>query len=107
MTAPRPWARHAGGVTLAVRLTPKGGHDAIDGIETLADGRAVLKARVRAVPAGGEANDALCRLIAGAAGVPRSAVTIAGGATARVKRVVIAGDAENIVAALERIAAAR
>jgi uncharacterized protein len=29
-----------------VRLTPKGGRDAIDGIERLADGRAVLKARV-------------------------------------------------------------
>ena len=39
-----------GGIALAVRLTPKGGRDAIDGIETLADGRAVLKARVRAAP---------------------------------------------------------
>ena len=37
---------------------------------TLADGRAVLKARVRAAPSEGEANDALIRLIAKALGVP-------------------------------------
>ena len=31
-----------------VRLTPRGGRDAVEGAETLADGRAVLKARVSA-----------------------------------------------------------
>jgi uncharacterized protein YggU (UPF0235/DUF167 family) len=102
-----PWTRSAGGVSLAVRLTPKGGRDAIDGIETLADGRVVLKARVRAAPADGDANEALCRMLARALGVPRSAVTIAAGATARLKRVAIAGDPENIAAALERLAATR
>ncbi|MEI9804305.1 MAG: DUF167 family protein [Pseudolabrys sp.] len=76
MTATAPWQPAAGGLTLAVRLTPKGGRDAIDGIETLADGRSVLKARVRAAPSEGEANDALCRLIAKAAGVaPRDVDT--------------------------------
>ena len=68
-----------GGIALAVRLTPKGGRDAIDGIETLADGRAVLKARVRAAPSEGEANEALCRLIAKAAGVPPRDVTLVAG----------------------------
>ncbi len=48
MTA--PWSVAGGGVTLIVRLTPKGGRDAIDGVETLADGKTVLKARVRAGP---------------------------------------------------------
>ena len=52
-----------------VRLTPKGGRDAIDGIERLADGSVVLKARVRAAPSEGEANAALMRLIAKAVGV--------------------------------------
>ena len=47
MTA-RPWLRTGDGVSVAVRLTPKGGRDAIDGIETLSDGRAVLNVRVRA-----------------------------------------------------------
>ena len=48
---------------MAVRLTPKGGRDAIDGAETLSNGHEVLKARVRAAPSEGEANEALCRLI--------------------------------------------
>lgn len=88
-----------------VRLTPKGGRDAIDGVETLSDGRAVLKARVRAAPTEGEANDALRRLIAKSAGVPLRDVTLAAGATARIKRLAISGDGPTLVAALEKICA--
>ena len=101
----RPWTPVAGGIALAVRLTPKGGRDQIDGIEMLADGRSVLKARVRAAPNAGEANDALCRLIARAVGVPPRDVTLAAGVTARIKRLVIAGDPPTLAAALEKIAA--
>ena len=54
-----PWTVTVDGLLLTVRLTPKGGREALDGIETLADGRAVLKARVRALPEDGEANAAL------------------------------------------------
>ncbi len=75
----RPWSATAGGVALSVRLTPKGGRDAIDGIDVLADGRAVLKARVAAAPSEGEANDALCRMIAKAVGVPPRDVTLVAG----------------------------
>ena len=103
----RPWQAAAGGVALTVRLTPKGGRDAIDGIESMADGRAVLRARVRAAPSEGEANDALIRLIAKAVGVPPRDVTLAAGATSRVKRLVISGDVSRLVAALEKIAATR
>lgn len=102
-----PWSVTAAGVTLAVRLTPKGGRDAIDGIETLADGRAVLKARVRAAPSEGEANEALCRLIAKAVGVPPRDVALAAGATARIKRLTIAGDGPALMAALEKMRATR
>ena len=97
----RPW-HHA-----HVRLTPKGGRDAIDGIETLADGRAVLKARVRAAPTEGEANAALSRLIAKAMGVPPRDVALVAGATARLKRLTIAGDGPTLIAALEKIATPR
>jgi len=90
-----------------VRLTPKGGRDAIDGVEVLADGRAVLKARVRAAPSEGEANDALCRLIAKGVGVPPRDVTLAAGVTARIKRLTIAGDGPKLIAALEKIVAPR
>jgi uncharacterized protein YggU (UPF0235/DUF167 family) len=92
---------------LAVRLTPKGGRDSIDGVEQLADGRSVLKARVRAAPSEGEANDAVCRLLAKAVGVPPRDVALAAGATARIKRLAIAGDPPTLIAALEKICAAR
>lgn len=103
----RPWTVVAGGVMLSVRLTPKGGRDAIDGVEPLADGRTVLKARVRAAPSEGEANEALVRLIAKAVGVPPRDVALTAGATARIKRLTIAGDPPTLLAALEKIAAAR
>jgi uncharacterized protein (TIGR00251 family) len=103
--ARRPWISTADGVRLDVRLTPKGGRDAIDGIELLADGRAVLKARVAAPPSEGEANEALVRLVAKAVGVPPRDVALTAGATARIKRLVISGDGPPLIAALEKIAA--
>ena len=99
----RPWAHTGGGVSVAVRLTPKGGRDAIDGIETLSDGRTVLKVRVRAAPSEGEANDALCRLIAKALGVPSRDVVLAAGATSRIKRLIISGDGRTLIAKLEKV----
>ncbi len=86
-----------------MRLTPKSGRDTIDGIARLADGRCILKARVRAAPSEGEANKALCRLVAKAVGVAPRDVTIAAGATARIKRLTIAGDGPRLTAALERL----
>jgi uncharacterized protein (TIGR00251 family) len=97
------WVAQADGVTVTVRLTPKGGRDTIGGIETLADGRTILKARVRAAPSEGAANAALGRVFAGALGVAPSRVTIVSGATSRIKRVQISGDAATLIAALEKI----
>jgi uncharacterized protein (TIGR00251 family) len=102
-----PWSASPGGVSLTVRLTPKSGRDAIDGIETMSDNRAVLKIRVRAVPSEGEANAALIKLIAKAVGVPPRDVSLVAGATARIKRLNISGDGPTLVSALEKIAASR
>jgi hypothetical protein len=98
-----PWTAAADGVVIDVRLTPRGGRDAIDGIERRADGRAVLKVRVRAVPAAGEANAALCLTIARALGIAPRQVTLAGGATSRLKRIRVAGEPAVLVAALRRL----
>ena len=99
-----PWTAAPDGVVVEVRLTPRGGRDAIEGIERRADGRAVLKARVRAAPFEGEANAALCRLLAKALGVAPRQVELVAGATGRIKRVRVTGDRAAILAALERIA---
>ena len=104
---PRPWSAAAGGVALDVRLTPKGGRDAIDGVETLSNGRSVLKVRVRAIPQEGEANEALCRLIAKSLGVAPRDVALTGGATSRIKRLTISGDGAALIAALEKLGASR
>ena len=103
MTA-RPWAVVPGGLSVVVRLTPRGGRDAIDGIEQRDDGQCVLKARVRAAASEGEANAALLSLLAHAAGVPPRDVSLVSGATARIKRLIIAGHGPTLAAALEKIA---
>ena len=95
-----PWRATAGGLTLVVRLTPKGGRDAIDGVEIMSDGRPVLKARVRAAPEDGKANAALVEFLAKALRVPRSAVTLASGQTSRVKILEIAGEPDALAEAL-------
>jgi hypothetical protein len=76
---------------LAVRLTPRGGRDRIDGWGRDAAGRAYLKARVAAPPVDGEANAALEALIAKSLKVSRAAVRIVSGETARVKQMEIDG----------------
>jgi uncharacterized protein len=98
-----PWTATTDGVVVDVRLTPRGGRDAIEGIERRGDGRAVVKARVRAGPFDGEANAALCRLIASTVGVAPRDVSIAAGATSRIKRIRIQGEAAAILAALRRL----
>jgi uncharacterized protein len=88
-----------------VRVTPKGGRDAIDGIAELADGTCVLKVRVRAAASEGEANAAVVRLLAAALGVPVRAVSLVAGGRGRVKRLRIGGEAAGLAAVLERICA--
>ena len=76
---------------LAVRLTPRGGREAIDGWAVDGDGRPYLKVRVAAPPVEGAANAALLGFLAKVLGLPRSALTLASGAGARLKLIEIAG----------------
>lgn len=95
-----PWRIRPDGLEVWVRVTPKGGRDAIDGIEALSDGRPVLKVRVRAVPEDGAANEGVRRLLAKALRLSASAVSLEAGATARLKTLVISGDGEALADAL-------
>jgi hypothetical protein len=99
----RPWATSADGLVVTVRLTPRGGRDSIDGIARLSDGSCVLKARVAAAPTDGNANDALVRLLARKLGVAPREVTVVGGATSRIKRMLIKGDTAAITAVLAEL----
>jgi uncharacterized protein YggU (UPF0235/DUF167 family) len=88
-----------------VRVTPKGGRDAIDGMAALADGSCVLKLRVRAAASEGEANAAVIRFMAAALGVPARNVSLVAGGRGRLKRLRIIGSAAALAATLERICA--
>jgi uncharacterized protein YggU (UPF0235/DUF167 family) len=104
----RPWTLTADGLLLHVRLTPRAGRDMLDGVETLSDGRPVLKARVRVAPEDGKANDALIRLLADALGAPRSRLSLASGGASRLKTVRLAPPCDDVLAALEaRLAPAK
>ena len=72
-------------------MTPRGGRDAVDGWMSDAEGRPLLKLRVSAAASDGAANAAVIALVAKVLRIPRSAVRIAAGETARIKRLEIAG----------------
>ncbi len=97
------WRERAGGLDLAVRVTPRGGRDAIDGVAQLADGRSVLKVRVRVVPEDGAANKAVEKLIAQVCDVPARDVRICAGASARLKQVAVDGDKSALIARLQAL----
>jgi uncharacterized protein YggU (UPF0235/DUF167 family) len=80
------------------------GRAAIEGIEQLADGQSVLKARVRAAASDGEANEALQRLMARTLDIAPRDIVLVAGRTSRIKRLLVRGDARAVAAKLEEIA---
>jgi uncharacterized protein YggU (UPF0235/DUF167 family) len=102
-----PWRYSTAGISVALRVTPRGGRDGIDGIETLADGTSVMKVRVRAIAEGGAANRAVTELLAKALGVPKAKVRLLSGATSRLKQVAVDGDPKSLGEALRVLTSAR
>jgi len=98
-----PWRYSTQGISVALRVTPRGGRDDIDGIETLADGRSVVKVRVRAIADGGEANRAVMELMAKALGVPKARVRILTGMTSRLKQIAVDGDPAKLGESLRKL----
>jgi uncharacterized protein YggU (UPF0235/DUF167 family) len=102
-----PWRYSTAGISVALRVTPRGGRDEIDGIETLANGRSVVKLRVRAIAEGGEANRAVTELLAKALGVPKARVKVLSGVTSRLKQVAVDGDPKALGEALRVLTAGK
>jgi uncharacterized protein (TIGR00251 family) len=101
------WRYSTQGVSVALRVTPRGGRDEIDGLETLANGRTVIKVRVRAIADGGEANRAVMQLLAKALDVPKARLRILSGATSRLKQIAVDGDPARLGEALRKLTAAK
>jgi uncharacterized protein (TIGR00251 family) len=101
------WRYSAQGISVALRVTPRGGRDEIDGLETLANGRTVVKVRVRAIAEGGEANRAVIELLAKALGVAKAKVRVLSGATSRLKQIAVDGDPAKLGDALRMLTAAK
>src|SRR3979411_2331918 len=97
-----PWRYSTQGISVVLRVTPRGGRDDIDGVETLANGRTVVKVRVRAIAEGGEANRAVTVLLAKALGVPKAKVRILSGTTSRLKQIAVDGDPARLPPAPRR-----
>jgi hypothetical protein len=101
------WRYSTQGISVALRVTPRGCRDDIGGLETLANGRTVVKVRVRAVADGGEANRAVTELIAKALGVPKAKVRILSGATSRLKQIAVDGDPAKLGESLRKLTATK
>jgi uncharacterized protein (TIGR00251 family) len=69
-----------------VRVTPRGGRDAIDGWRDRA-----LRVRLAAAPVDGRANDSLVQFLAKVVGVPPRSVRVVSGSRSRSKRIEIHG----------------
>ena len=102
-----PWRYSNQGISVALRVTPRGGRDDIDGVEALANGRVVLKVRVRAIAEGGEAIRAVTELFAKVLGVPKARVRILSGVTSRLKQMAVDGDPRELGEALRKLTAAQ
>ena len=95
-----PWRAGDGCVIVRVRLTPKSSLEGIAGVGATPEGAAFI-AKVRAVPADGEANAALERLVARWLDVPKSAVHLTKGTRSRVKSLTISGETGCLEARLQ------
>lgn len=96
------WRPGPGGVNVAVKVKPRARRAGIEGAVAAPDG-ARLAIAVSEPPEEGRANRAACVALAHALGVPPSAVSVAAGASARRKILLVAGDPAGIVSRLARL----
>jgi uncharacterized protein YggU (UPF0235/DUF167 family) len=92
----------SGGALVAVRVQPRSRPEGLEGFVADAAGAVRLKVRLGAAPEDGKANAALLKLLARAWDVAPGRLALVGGATARNKTVLLAGDPAE---ALDRLRA--
>ncbi|MCT8000927.1 DUF167 family protein [Sphingomonas sanguinis] len=92
------WALRDDGIQIAVRVTPRGGRDALT-----AGTEEHFAARLSAPPVDGAANAALVPLVARHFGVPKRAVRIVAGETARLKRLHVVGEPQVLARIAEAL----
>ena len=88
----KPYRTDGGQLQLSVRVTPKAGADAVDGLYLRDDGTVSLKLRVRAQPEKGKANKAVIAVLAKGLGCAKSNLSLSAGLRDRTKTVMIEGD---------------
>ena len=91
-----PFNPASGGLTVAVKVTPRASRTKVTGLARDADGAPLLAVSVSAPPEDGKANAALVRLLAKEWRVPRSAIAVAAGASSCRKTLHIAGDPDRL-----------
>jgi uncharacterized protein YggU (UPF0235/DUF167 family) len=88
--------------SLSIRVTPRSARPGIGEWKADPGGRPFLEVRVAAAPADGAANDEVMKLLAKSLGVPKSALSIVSGQTARLKRIEVPLDEAELQARLSR-----
>lgn len=86
------------GVALSLRVQPGARREGLEGVTIEADGTPRLRVAIAAPAEGGKANTRLIALLAKRWKLPKSAFTLGAGTTVRRKTLLIAGDAESILA---------
>ena len=92
-------------ITITVRVTPRSGRDEVMGCKVFEDGIQAVCVRVTAAPDGGKANKAVCKAVAASLGVPKTAVEVVSGHTARRKQLSISASAITNAAVQEWLSA--
>lgn len=87
-----PLGPAADGVRLYLRVTPRGGRDAVAGVMEGPGGRRMVKLSVTAAPEDGKANAAVVALLAKTWRLPKTSLAIVAGGADRSKVLFIAGD---------------
>jgi uncharacterized protein (TIGR00251 family) len=99
----RFWRILSDGLEIAVRVTPKGGRDAVEGIVLDSAGTPWLLVRVSTPPDQGKANQAVIKTLAGQFNVRSSQLVLVNGASARLKRLGISGNPDALAALAMKI----